>query len=173
MTEAAADLGLSGGAAGGDAPQPELSVSQAWSRRAELMRDPDFRARLDSHDPAARAESERLMRGIMKGHSFDFGANVNAAAFGPGGEAALADREALAREQAVEHVRARADIPDAVLEQIRQGTPVTAREYQLAVEQRRRLFDDKGWVEKYLNGDRACRTQMTLCEVIIASRVEG
>ena len=76
-------------------------------------------------------------------------------------------------EQAIDFLRERADIPEQVADQLRKNMPVSAQEYRLAEQLKGKLFRDRSWVKKYLDGDREAATQIALVNVILSSRVVG
>jgi hypothetical protein len=56
-----------------------------------------------------------------------------------------------------------------VVEQLKSGAPVSAEEQKWAKQRKSQLMQDKAWVTKYLDGDRAERQQMILLNAILTS----
>lgn len=176
MSGAAADLGLQTVApaspAGGDTSQPEMTVQQAWERRAQLMRDPDFKARVTANEPNARAEMVKIGKAIGGGVHFELGVGVDRNAFGSELGAAIEQREALTREQAIEDLRGRAFIGDDVAQQIRDNRAVTREERHLAEQHKASLFANPDWVRRYYAGDPRANTELAPALIVLASPVK-
>jgi hypothetical protein len=151
--------------------EPAFSVADAWGRRAELMRDPDFKARLDRAEPAARGEMARVVEGITAGVTIIPGRGVDPAKFGPQVAEAAQQRQALECERTLDALRRDADIPENVADMIRTGASVTRQERHLAEMEKQRLFKDSAWVQKYMAGDCAARSRMALVNVILSRAV--
>jgi hypothetical protein len=79
--------------------------------------------------------------------------------------------EGVMQEQIVESYRRQGVTDENVLKQVRERTPVTEREVQLAQYKRDVLRADKGWVKSYLDGDREARRTMALLNIVLASPV--
>jgi hypothetical protein len=93
--------------------------------------------------------------------------------YGPGvtppeGATALPDR---ALEMRVNTFRSYG-VPEVVLEQVRAGKPVTEQEYTLAQAKKSSLMQDKGWVQKYLDGDQDARRTMAMISIILGSKIK-
>jgi hypothetical protein len=78
--------------------------------------------------------------------------------------------EAQRAEQA-DHLGIMSDLPAAVIDQVRQGQPVTAEEYRLAVGRKNSLFADPAWRDRYFRGDHEARQQKLLLDVILSSPI--
>ena len=59
-----------------------------------------------------------------------------------------------------------------ILAQVREGKPVSAQEYELAEHKRTSLMSDKGFVQKYLDGDSESRRTMALISIILGSKIK-
>lgn len=144
---AAADL-LSG---------PATPAQQAMARIAELKNDAAYIKRHVNGDHETAAEFRRL-------HEIAFQP-------APGSVISGAPTPEAQRIETAEHLSLTADLPPAVIEQIRQGQPVSLSEYRLAAGRRRALMDDPAFVARYMNNDAAARREMLLLNVIVSSRV--
>jgi hypothetical protein len=63
-------------------------------------------------------------------------------------------------------------VGEDILAQVREGKPVSAREYELAEHKRTSLMSDKGFVQKYLDGDSESRRTMALISIILGSKIK-
>jgi hypothetical protein len=149
-----------------DAPAPDTTPAWGWSRLGELRQSPDFMDRAAKGDQDALNELAKVQKAIMNGVSVIPGAGVNA-----GTDAAVAaiERDKLAKEVVIDGLRRVADIPDAVADMIRNNTPVSREEKQRAAQEWDRLRSDVDWQRRYLSGDRDCRTQARLLDIIRAA----
>src|ERR1700733_14842653 len=97
MTEAAAAVDLN--VSGAEAP-PTMTREQAWSRRAQMMSDPNFVARYKEGGSASKEGKEMAEVHRVISH-FDLisGRGVNPAMFGEGHAKDMAAREAVQREE--------------------------------------------------------------------------
>jgi hypothetical protein len=138
----------------------QLSVSDAWTRRAELMRDPSFADRLKRNDQDAVAEQRRVTSGILSGMTIEAGDGVDAAALGPGVANAQAEREKLLLAQQADDLRSFGMINDDVAEFVRKRTPVTRTERHLVEQRKAQLFADPGWRTRFYQGDVTARSDM-------------
>jgi hypothetical protein len=64
-----------------------------------------------------------------------------------------------------------ASLDQGVIEQIRTGGSVTKAEYDLAKQEKSRLFSSKPWVAAYLDGGIKERQQMALISIILSSQI--
>lgn len=79
--------------------------------------------------------------------------------------------DAARAEQVVESYRRQGITDENVLKQVRERTPVTEREVQLARYRKENLYKDETWKKSYLAGDREARHTMALLNIIFASPV--
>jgi hypothetical protein len=106
---------------------PNMSYDDAPVAKSQRMADPGWRGRYMKGGIAEKAEMDHLM-------------------------AALSPRQPMPSdpssvEQVIDHLRERANISEQVANQIRQNLPISAPE-QL----KDRLFRDREWVKRYLDG---------------------
>jgi hypothetical protein len=151
---ASSDLGM--------APPPEpapstpitmdMSFDDAMLAKTQRLADPAWRDKYMNGDVGCKAEMDALMHALTPK------------------QPQPSDPTSL--EQAIDWLRERADIPESVATQIRDNVPVSAQEYRLAQQMKEKLFRDKSWVAKYLDGDRDAATQIALVNVILSSRVK-
>jgi hypothetical protein len=73
----------------------------------------------------------------------------------------------------IDHARSRADISEEVAQQIREGRPVSQTERRLAEQHKEKLFRDKAWIARYLDGGRAEATELMLVNIVLAAPVRG
>jgi hypothetical protein len=74
-------------------------------------------------------------------------------------------------ESAITALRQATDIDDDVAAIARDGTPLSAAEKQMAVDEKHRLFADSDFVRNWLSGNRAARTRVALIDIIAAAPV--
>lgn len=172
---AATELGMTPapgptGTAGGEAT---LTREQAWSRRAELTSNPEFMERLKANGSGSN-EARELAEAVRASSAFTLttGPTVDPAIFGDQAVAAAAAHAAVQREQIVDVVRSVADISEGVADQIRRNDTVTPWEYNAAKQERDRLMADPEFRTAYLAGEIEARTHMTLCNVILSSKIK-
>ena len=75
------------------------------------------------------------------------------------------------REQQIATWQRTADLPPAVVDQLRNQSPVSRQEYDRASQEKARLMRDKEWTKKLLDGDREANTRWALVNIILGSRV--
>jgi len=136
-----------------DVSTPEGAMQQ----RDRLMADEAYRADYLKGDPAKVAEITGLYQTATKQPT----------------PAAEADsRLQIAREQQLDAWSRTADIPPAVADMVRNNAPVSEHEKRLATAEKQRLFQDKDWIKRYLDGGRAERSRMAMISIILAAPTE-
>ena len=136
-------------------PQPAMTVEQAQAKKVEYLGDAKFRDRVVANDPSAvkawrevaRALSPQADPATAEGKKYND--NMNSLAI----------------------LKAKADLPDAVWDHVAAGGVVSLAEREKALQAKERNFKDRGWVERYLSGDRTANSEMTLINLVLASRV--
>jgi hypothetical protein len=120
-----------------------------------------------------KADAEWTQR-YLKGGSEELAQmkSLHQQAYHPGGNAEPSYEE-NARRQHAEAWRDHADLPDEVIDQVKSRQTVSAAEYKAAVQTKQRLLADREWTQKYMNGDRAARREMSLVSIILGSRIKG
>jgi hypothetical protein len=147
---------------------PPMGRREAIDRLEALRRDPSFAARLERRDTDAVQESARLSQAISH-IGLTAGNTVDPAAISKELVEATSAREMLDRENVVTAMRRQADIPDDVAAIIRNRTPITRAEKEMADGEKRRLFADAEWVKQYMSGNRAARSRMAIINIIAAA----
>lgn len=95
--------------------------------------------------------------------------------YGPGvtppeGFAAVSNADAM-RERVGETFR-KFGVDEAVLAQQRAGTPVTQREYDLALHRKNIMMDDKAWQARYFAGGAAEKKEFATLHIILGSTIK-
>ncbi len=135
-------------------PQP-MTVEAAQAKRVEYLGDAKFRDRVVSGDP----ESVRLWREVTR-------------ALSPSVDPVTAEgKKYNDNMNSLAILKAKADLSDAVWDHVAAGGPVSLAEREKALQAKERNFKDKAWVQRYLDGDRAANSEMTLINMTLASRV--
>jgi hypothetical protein len=135
-------------------PQP-MTVEVAQAKRVEFLGDAKFRDRVVSGDP----ESVRQWREVTR-------------ALSPQANPATAEGKRYNDNMnSLAILKAKADLPDAVWDHVAAGGVVSLAERENALFSKERNFKDKAWVQRYLDGDRAANSEMTLINMVLASRV--
>jgi hypothetical protein len=129
----------------------QMAPEAASARITELKADPNFKERYFSGEVAARDEFARL-------HTTAFGKNQP-------------DEMAQRRAMGVDILKQFADLPEKMWDQVRNNGPVHQHEYDEAVRMKDRLFRDKAWVARYLDGGRDEANLMMQTSLILASPV--
>jgi hypothetical protein len=135
-------------------PQP-MTVEVAQAKRVEFLGDANFTSRVVAGDP----ESVRQWREVTRALSPQ--ANPLTAE----GQKYNDNMDSLAI------LKAKADLPATVWDHVAAGGPVSLAERENALLAKQRNFKDKAWVQRYLDGDRAANSEMTLINMTLASRV--
>jgi hypothetical protein len=148
------------------APTPPIFWNgQPWTpdlasaRRTELLADSKYCEAARNGDAAKQTELSQLYlieRGIAPSPPPESVDDV---------EIRVLDR--AAREQAIhaETLKQTADFTPEQIHQITNGRPIPAEEKRIAERRLAALQKDKGFVERYLNGDREARTQMAAAAI--------
>jgi hypothetical protein len=129
-----------------------------------LKGDKEFYARLNSDKAEVKAAALEHWRTLHRN------------AFPPAPTATPEDihgnQEIMRRSERMESglaaLRAMGLTDPAALDEIRRSQPVAAAEQQFAREEITRLKQDKAWVRRYLDGDRAAREQFTRLHMVIS-----
>lgn len=135
---------------------PPLTAADARAKHAELLRDPSWKEAYLRGSPAHVAEARELFQKMVGG---------------PDPQAQAVAREAAAVESKISAFLKVADLPEAVINQMRQQTPVTFEERQLAERALAHFKKDAEAVKKLYAGDRETRTRYTLLHIVIGSPV--
>jgi hypothetical protein len=151
----------------GAPPPAPMSPADAWSERARLLADPEWKAAFEKGDPAKRVEMNRVM---SSGTFWSLGETVNPNDFPPKIaeqiQAQRVEQSKALRETQVDDLRLRAAIPPEVEQMVREGQPVTAEEKRRANEERDRLFADSEWTKKLRAGDSDAKSRLALLQII-------
>jgi hypothetical protein len=149
-----ADLALSQPAPSPDITTGPLSREAAEALKAELFANPEWAERYFKGDKAAMADKERI----------DFALAPPPAVVNQG------DEHRQQMEQTLADFRGLGLRPE-VIEEARQGAPVSQYEHDEVVGLKNRLFADQAWVARYMRGDREAARQMALMQIVLASPV--
>lgn len=136
------------------APQP-MSVEAATAKRVEMLGDEKFRSRVALGDPEATKQWKDVIRALNP----------------PVNQATADGREFTENMNALAVLRAKADLPPEVWHWAALKGPVALHERQEALFEKERLFKDKEFVRKYLDGDRAANARLTQINLVLASKV--
>jgi hypothetical protein len=155
-TGAAPDLGMGGDLGIRLATLPPADAAVA--ARAEITRlkgDGDFVKRFLGGDPEANAR----MRGL---HEIEANASNPFVIGGPSPQQQRNTEAASLADMG---------LPQEVIDHYREGKPVSADEYRMAVAKKQDLFTDAAWRAKYFAGNHEAVQQLRLLQVILSSRV--
>jgi hypothetical protein len=133
------------------APVQEMSFDQAVSLKAELMGNAEWRDKYYNGDPTARQQMDAIVRGLTPKQG------------GPG--------DPSSAEEAIDFLRQRADISDEVAQMIRTRMPISPQERRMTEQLKERLFADKAWVKRYLDGGREEQNTMAMINVNLSAPV--
>jgi hypothetical protein len=136
-------------------PLPEISYSEAESRRAELYgNSPEaqaWRDRYFSGDVSCKAEMDQIVRGLTTAPP----PPVN-------------DREAVLAQ-----LRQVAVISQDVAQEILDGRPATVAEHEGAKALWDQLIHDEEWIESFNKGNIRARQQKAYIDLILSKPVRG
>jgi hypothetical protein len=133
-----------------------MSVEVAARQRVKMLGDAGFRDRVVAGDPQATKQWRAVTRALLS----------------PSVDQATAEGKQYAqRMDALSYFKAKADLSDAVYDQVAAGGPVSLKERQDAIFAKERYFKDKAWVRRYLDGDREANSQMTIVNMVLASPI--
>jgi hypothetical protein len=135
--------------------KPAMTPEQAARQKHRMLSDPGFAAAVARGDPH---ESRKWKE-------------VNRALNPPVDQATAEGRQYARNMDALAYFRANAELSPAVLDQVAAGGPVSLEERQEAIFMKQRLFSDKNFVRRVLDGDREAKTQMTLVNMVLASPI--
>jgi hypothetical protein len=130
-----------------------MSYDDAALAKAQRLGDPAWRDRYMAGGIAEKAEMDALVQALTP--------------------KAPLPSDPTSVETAIDHLRAHADIPEEVAQQLRDNKPVSIAEYRLAEQMKVKLFRDKAWVQRYLDDDRQAATEIALVNIILSSKVAG
>jgi hypothetical protein len=147
----------------------QLAAAEAVLERQQLGSDPDFQDKLRRGDHGAIGRLREIEKAAMGGVNMIAGVGVDPRAIGPHAEAAANAKQILEREGIVEAYRRVADIGEPIADMIRQNTAVTRAKKTAASQEWERLKSDSEWVQRWLNGNRECRTRKALLDIIKAA----
>jgi hypothetical protein len=140
-------------------PPAPLTPEQAQARLTQLKSDPDqasWREKFAKGDIAARDEFAKLHEAMYR----------------PNGDKPPAEtaHEAAQREQFIDGLRVY-DVPQEVLQMVRDNTPVSAEERQLAEQRLHQWKSDKAWLTRWFSGDRQTAREFKILNVILGRPV--
>jgi hypothetical protein len=127
------------------APEVPTDATAAAARKSALLADPAYRSKFLENDPAARAEMSALHRVII----------------GPDPAAAPIDQHVL------DHAR-EIGVSEEVVNQIKEGQPVTQFERDAVMRWKTSHMKDPEFLRKYFDGDYEARKQMFLANVTLS-----
>ena len=136
-------------------PSPAMTVEQAQIKKAELFGTAGFAERVLAGD----SEAVRVWRDVT--HALRPQVDESTAA----GKRYAKNMDSLAI------LKAKADLPDVMWDHVAASGPVSAEEKISASQAKQRLFADRGWIQKYLDGDRLANSEMTRINMVLASRI--
>src|SRR5580692_10240265 len=137
------------------APQPAMTVEAAQAKKAELFGKAGFAERVSSGDPEAVKQWREVLRALRPAVD----------------ETTVEGRQYAKNQDSLAILKAKADLPPAVWDHVAAGGPVSATEKEQAIFTKQRLFKDKAFIQRLLDGDRAANSEMTLVNMVLASRV--
>jgi hypothetical protein len=135
--------------------KPAMSVEVAARQRVKMLGDAGFRDRVARGDP----EATRQWRAVTRALSLSVD------------EATAEGKQYAQRMAGLSYFKAKADLSDAVYDQVAAGGPVSLKERQDAIFAKERYFKDKAWVRRYLDGDRQANSEMTIINMILGSPI--
>jgi hypothetical protein len=134
-----------------DAPtEAPLTREAAEIRKTELLGNADFQ--------------ERYLGGETRAHKEMLAVN-EALTQSP------ADFAQVQRELEIGHLRSRAGLTAEHVAEYAERRPVSLEEKQYAQDLKARLFRDKAWVAKYLDGDQEAAKQVALIGVVLCAPI--
>ena len=132
-------------------PLPEISYSEAESKRAELFASEEWRTRLFSGSVEAKREWDQIVRGLTTAPP-----------------APANDREAVLAQ-----LRRVAVISQDVAQEILDGRPATVAEHEGAKALWDQLINDADWIESFNKGNIRARQQKAYIDLILSKPVRG
>jgi len=139
-------------------PQPErpaMTPEAAAFQRVKMLGDAGFRDRVARGDPEASKQWK----------------DVNRALNPPVDQTTAEGKLYNDRMQALSYFKAKADLPAECYDHVAADGPVSLKERQDALFAKERLFKDKAWVRRYLDGDRQANSEAALIAMILGSRI--
>jgi hypothetical protein len=135
--------------------KPAMSVEVAQRKRLSMLGDANFRSRVVAGDSQATKQWR----------------DVNRALNPPVDQTTAEGKQYAQRMDSLAYFKAKADLPDAVYDQVAADGPVSLKERQDAQFARERYFKDKAWMRRYLDGDRQANSEMTIINMILGSPI--
>jgi hypothetical protein len=152
---AAADSALTATTADLFQPPPAMTVEQAQAKRAELFGTAGFARRVAAGEPAAVKEWK----------------SVTAALSPKVDQTTQEGKDYAARMSGLSILKAKADLPDEMWDHAAAGGFVSPAEKEAAVFEKQRLFKDKAFIQRYLDGERAANSQMVRVNLVLSSKI--
>lgn len=132
-----------------------MTPEQAAAKKVELFGKSGFAERVLAGDPDSVKQWREVTRALR-----------------PAVDQTTEEGRAYSRNMdSLSILKAKSDLPDAAWDHIAAGGPVSLAEREKALQAKERNFKDKAWVQRYLDGDRAANSEMTIINATIASRV--
>jgi hypothetical protein len=128
----------------------EITPEAAGARIVELKADPAFQEKYLGGEVTARAEFSKLHAIVGK----------------------ALNESALHRASQLDAMKKHADLPPECWNQVENNGPVFQHERDFALQEKTRCLKDKGFVSRFLDGDRAAVSLMTRINLIISSPVK-
>jgi hypothetical protein len=153
MTEPAPVVG-----AVADLALPMMPADQARTRIAQLLADPAY---VKKHLDGSHETKEELRQLHEFSHRPEPGAIITGL---PTPEVQLADQ--------AEWAEANFDVPSAVIQQIRERTPISREEYKQTVARKNALLADPAFRARALAGDAAAQRELFLLNVNLSSPIK-
>jgi hypothetical protein len=141
-----------------DAATPQLEITPeartaAYGVIARLRSDEKFRMDFLRQDPETKATVEAAHRAI---HTQTV---------------TVRGRPAEEVATMVGSVLKHAELNPAIVKQIYEGTEISQQEYDFARARKQQMFSDRGWCARYIDGDRACRSELLAVNILLTSKV--
>ena len=132
-----------------------MTVEQAQAKKAELFSKAGFAERVLSGDSDAVKQWRDVTRALRP----------------PTDQSTEEGRQYEQNQNSLAILKAKADLPDEAWDWAAAGGPVSPEEKIKAGQAKERLFKDRAWVARYLDGDRDANSEMTRINLVLASRI--
>ncbi len=136
-------------------PPPAMTVDQALARKAELFGTAGFAQRVAAGDPEAKKQWKE----------------VTAALSPKVDQSTQEGRDYAQRMAGLSVLKNKADLSDAAWDWAAGRGPVSPAEKEKAIFAKQRLFKDKAWVTKYLDGDREANSLLTQIHLVLDAKI--
>ncbi len=136
-------------------PPPAMTVDQALARKAELFGTAGFAQRVAAGDPEAKKQWKE----------------VTAALSPKVDQSTQEGRDYAQRMAGLSVLKNKADLSDAAWDWAAARGPVSPAEKEKAIFAKQRLFKDKAWVTKYLDGDREANSLLTQIHLVLDAKI--